>query len=88
MENACTHCYDLVLHHKHHSELRKISELKGSELYKCCFCHAYLHKHNNEWEIISGGSFTGTPPNNNSINIDNSLDTTERSSANTISHQH
>lgn len=55
MENACTLCYDLVLHHKPHSALKKISELKGSELYKCCCCYAYLHKHNNEWEIISGG---------------------------------
>ncbi len=61
MENACTLCYNLVLHHKPHSALKKISELKGSELYKCCCCYAYLHKHDNEWEIISGGDFMGSP---------------------------
>lgn len=55
MEKACSLCYDLVLHNKAHTALKKISELKGSELYKCCCCYAYLHKHNNEWEIISGG---------------------------------
>lgn len=55
MEKACSLCYDLVLHNKTHTALKKISELKGSELYKCCCCYAYLHKHNNEWEIISGG---------------------------------
>lgn len=55
MEKACSLCYDLVLHHKAHTALKKISELKGSELYKCCCCYAYLHKHNSEWEIISGG---------------------------------
>ncbi len=55
MEKACTLCYDLVLKNKTHTALKKISELKGSELYKCCCCYAYLHKHNNEWEIISGG---------------------------------
>ncbi|WP_415898443.1 hypothetical protein [Neptuniibacter sp. QD48_11] len=61
MEKACTLCYSLVLHHKPHSALKKISELKGSELYKCCCCYAYLHKHDNEWEIISGGDFSGKP---------------------------
>ena len=61
MENACTLCYNLVLHHKPHSALKKISELKGSELYKCCCCYAYLHKHDGEWEIISGGDFMGSP---------------------------
>lgn len=59
MEKACTLCYELVLHHKNHTALKKISELKGSELYKCCCCYAYLHKHNNEWEIISGGEMKG-----------------------------
>lgn len=61
MEKACTLCYNLVLHHKPHSALKKISELKGSELYKCCCCYAYLHKHDDEWEIISGGDFMGSP---------------------------
>lgn len=55
MEKACSLCYDLVLHQKPHTALKKISELKGSELYKCCCCYAYLHKYNNDWEIISGG---------------------------------
>lgn len=55
MEKACSLCYDLVLKNKAHTALKKISELKGSELYKCCCCYAYLHKHNDEWEIISGG---------------------------------
>lgn len=63
MENACTLCYDLVLHHNPHPALKKISELKGSELYKCCCCYAYLHKHSEQWEIISGGEFLGTPSN-------------------------
>lgn len=61
MENACTLCYDLVLHHKPHTALKKISELKGSELYKCCCCSAYLHKHKGEWEIISGGDTQAQP---------------------------
>lgn len=65
MENACTLCYNLVLHNKPHSALKKISELKGSELYKCCCCYAYLHKHNHEWEIISGGDFMGSPESKN-----------------------
>ena len=64
MENACTLCYNLVLHNKPHSALKKISELKGSELYKCCCCYAYLHKHDAEWEIISGGDFMGSPEQN------------------------
>jgi hypothetical protein len=64
MENACTDCYGLVLHNKPHSALKKISELKGSELYKCCNCYAYLHKHDSEWEIISGGDFMGSPEGN------------------------
>jgi hypothetical protein len=61
MENACTLCYSLVLHNKPHPALKKISELKGSELYKCCCCYAYLHKHEANWEIISGGEFMGAP---------------------------
>jgi len=61
MEKACSLCYDLVLHHAPHRALKKISELKGSELYKCSCCYAYLHKHNDEWEIISGGDFSGSP---------------------------
>lgn len=88
MEKACTLCYDLVLHHKSHSDLRKISELKGSELYKCGCCHAYLHKHNNEWEIISGGSFTGTPENQHTINIEKTIDNKELKTSETVSYQH
>lgn len=84
MENACTLCYDLVLHHKSHSELRKISELKGSELYKCCCCHAYLHKHNSEWEIISSGSITVNPQKKHPINISS----TEMEHSDQTSHQH
>ncbi|WP_286238246.1 hypothetical protein [Neptuniibacter halophilus] len=61
MENACNLCYNLVLHYQPHSELKKISELRDSELYKCCCCNAYLHKQRGEWEIISAGEFCGTP---------------------------
>lgn len=61
MEKACSLCYDLVLHNSPHQALKKISELKGSELYKCCCCYAYLHKHDDEWEIISGGDFNDSP---------------------------
>lgn len=65
MEKACSLCYDLVLHHKPHTALKKISELKGSELYKCCCCYAYLHKYNNDWEIISGGEMRESNPSEN-----------------------
>ena len=61
MEQACVLCYNLVLQHKPHPALKKISELKGSELFKCCCCYAYLHKHDTDWEIISGGDYSGTP---------------------------
>lgn len=59
MENACVLCFNLVVQHKPHPALKKISEIKGSELYKCCCCYAYLHKHNDDWEVISGGKFSG-----------------------------
>ena len=61
MEQACVLCYNLVLQHKPHPSLKKISELKGSQLFKCCCCYAYLHKHDSDWEIISGGDFSGEP---------------------------
>ena len=72
MEKACSLCYDLVLHNKAHTALKKISELKGSELYKCCCCYAYLHKHNNEWEIISGGEVRGESSSNHTTNLNTS----------------
>ncbi len=61
MESACTLCYDLVLHHKPHTALTKISALEDSELYKCRCCSAYLHKHHGIWEIISSGHYTDIP---------------------------
>ena len=85
MEKACSLCYDLVLQNKAHTALKKISELKGSELYKCCCCYAYLHKHNNEWEIISGGEIKDEPK--VAANA-NERPTTENSDFFPANHQH
>ncbi len=61
MEQACILCMDLIAGREEHPRLKKISELEGSILYKCCCCYAYLHKHSGYWEVISGGD-TGTDP--------------------------
>lgn len=90
MEQACVLCYNLVLQHKPHPALKKISELKGSELYKCCCCYAYLHKHDSDWEIISGGDFSGEPKKyatNSATTSLNSEGTTAKPANPTLSHQ-
>ncbi len=56
MSRTCQHCTDLITRGVQHPQLRKISELNLSTLYKCKQCHAYLHHHGFAWEVISGGS--------------------------------
>lgn len=53
MEGVCETCKQLVSQNHAHPALKKISELKGSELYKCTYCYSYLHKQGRFWEIIS-----------------------------------
>ena len=60
IEHVCTACRELVHENQAHPALKKISELKGSELYKCGRCYSYLHKQGQFWEIISAQMPTKT----------------------------
>lgn len=52
LKTACETCKLLVTENQPHPALKKISALKGSELYKCRLCYSYLHKQGQSWEMI------------------------------------
>lgn len=57
MSNICRDCQDLVSHKQHESHmlLNLLSSLPNSQLYKCSLCQSYLHRFDQDWEVLIEG---------------------------------
>jgi len=75
MKGTCRHCEGLVSHGIAHPELKKISELNLSTLYKCKCCHSYLHHHGYAWEIISCGNVGSIDENRENNDVEHITET-------------
>lgn len=57
MDNICAQCQELVSYQsvRPHAQLKLMSSLPNSQLYKCSDCGSYLHAFDQDWEVLIEG---------------------------------